>query len=54
MMKNFTGYLLIAGGLAAMLVALCLGLFAHTNVAAAGGLGLIVAVIGAAIVNDKQ
>jgi hypothetical protein len=52
--KDFIGYLLITGGLTAMFVAICLGLFAHTDVAVAGGLGLIAAVIGAAIVNDKQ
>lgn len=53
-MKDFIGYLLIIGGLGTMLVALYLGLFAHTDAAIAGGFGLIAAVIGAAIVNDKQ
>lgn len=48
-MKDFVSVALISGGVGAMVVAICLALFAGVEASVLGGFGLLAAVIGAAI-----
>ncbi len=53
-MKDLIGYLLIAGGVGAIVVTVICGVFAGVNYTVWGGAGVIAAVVGAAIVNDRK
>lgn len=52
-MKDFLGFSLIAAGCLAMLFTLLMGLSGQGDYSAFGGLGLLAAVIGAAIVGER-